>query len=275
MLEGSQFLETLEDGASEPEKLKERIGYGDPPVGISLFSGAGGFDLGMTQAGFDVRVMVENDETACKTLRMNMEAFDDHTEPEIIQDDIREVSTKQILDAADLRVGEATAVFGGPPCQGFSMAGDRDPGDERNELYQEMVRVVNEAKPVHFVMENVKGLASMQDGEVIQNVCRQFQQCGYHVKWDVLDAADFGVPQHRERVFIIGRRVDVMAFPSNAPRPQMHIAAKPGKVIHPDFFREKHGLQDSEQTGLDSFTSEPESVDDLLERMIQDGGETL
>ena len=115
----------------------------------------------------------------------------------------------------------------------------------------------------------------MQDGEVIQNVCRQFQQCGYHVKWDVLDAADFGVPQHRERVFIIGKRVDVMAFPECAPRPQMHIAAKPGEIIHPEFFREKHGLQDSEQTGLDSFTSEPESVNDLLERMIQDGGETL
>lgn len=276
MLEGSQFLETLEDGAAEPEKLKERIGYRDPPVGISLFSGVGGFDMGMENAGFDVRVMVEQDEQACETMRRNMpDFFCEHTEPEIIQDDIREVSTEQILDAADLQVGEATAVFGGPPCQGFSMAGERDPGDERNELYQEMVRVVNEAEPVFFVMENVKGLASMQDGEVIQNVCRQFQQCGYHVKWDVLDAADFGVPQHRERVFIIGKRVDVMAFPSNASRPQMHIAAKPGKIHHPDFFREKYGIQDPEQTGLDSFTSEPESVDELLEQMIEDGGESL
>lgn len=275
MLEGGQFLETLEEGASEPEKLKERIGYRDPPIGVSLFTGVGGFDLGMEQAGFDVRVMVEENQQVCDVLERNMpDFFCEHTEPEIIQDDIREVHTEQILDAADLQVGEATAVFGGPPCQGFSMAGDRDPGDERNELYQEMVRVVNEAKPVHFVMENVKGLASMQDGEVIQNVCRQFQQCGYHVKWDVLDAADFGVPQHRERVFIIGKRVDVMAFP-DAPRPQMHIAAKPGEIHHPEFFREKYGIQDPEQTGLETFTSEPESVDDLLEQMIQDRGENL
>lgn len=103
MLEGSQFLERLED--EEVESIQERIGYRDPPVGISLFSGAGGFDLGMTQAGFDVRVMIEYEETACKTLRANMERFDEHTEPEIIQDDIRQVSTKQILDAADVQSG--------------------------------------------------------------------------------------------------------------------------------------------------------------------------
>ena len=273
MLEGSQFLERLED--EEVESMQERIGYRDPPVGISLFSGAGGFDLGMTQAGFDVRVMIEYEETACKTLRANMERFDEHTEPEIIQDDIRQVSTEQILDAADLQVGEATAVFGGPPCQGFSQAGDRDEDDPRNELYMEMVRVVQEAKPVFFVMENVKGLATMDDGDVIQQVCRAFRDCGYNVRWDVLDAADYGVPQHRERVFIIGKRVDIMAFPSDAPRPQMHIAAKPGKITHPESFRKKHDIQDPEQTGLETFTSEPDSVDELLEQIIQEGGETL
>lgn len=274
MLEGSQFLERLEN--EEVESIQERIGYRDPPVGISLFSGVGGFDLGMEQAGFDVRVMVEENQQACEVLERNMpDFFCEYTEPEIIQDDIRQVSTKQILDAADLQVGETTAVFGGPPCQGFSQAGDRDEDDPRNELYMEMVRVVQEAKPVFFVMENVKGLATMDDGEVIKQVCREFRDCGYNVRWDVLDAADYGVPQHRERVFIIGKRVDIMAFPSYAPRPQMHIAAKPGRITHPEFFREKHDLQDPEQTGLETFTSEPDSVDELLEQMIQEGGETL
>jgi len=271
MLEDSEFLETLEGAADEPEKLRRRIGYRNPPIGVSLFTGAGGFDLGMEQAGIDVRVMVEKDEQACDTLKLNMpDFFCEHTKPEIINEDIYEVSTEQILEAAGVKMGGVTVVFGGPPCQGFSHANpNRNPDDERNELYQEMVRVVHEAKPVYFAMENVKGLASMADGEVIKNVCKEFQQCGYDVTWDVLDAADYGVPQHRERVFIIGKRVDVFAQPAFAPRPQMHIAAKPGKIRHPEFFREKYDLEDPEQTGLDAFTDEPDSVDDFLEKAIQ------
>jgi len=272
VLEDSQFLETIEDAVDEPEKIRERIGYRDPPIGVSLFTGAGGFDLGMESAGIDVRVMVERNEQACDTLRVNMpDFFCEHTRPEVINEDIYEVSTEQILEAAGVKMGGITVVFGGPPCQGFSHANpNRGPSDDRNELYQEMVRVVDEAKPVYFVMENVKGLASMADGEVIQNVCKEFQQCGYNVTWDVLDAADYGVPQHRERVFIIGKRVDVFTQPAFAPRPQMHIAAKPGKIRHPESFREKHDFEDPEQTGLDSFMSEPETVDELLEQVIQD-----
>lgn len=114
MLENSQFLESHQ--YDKPEQLEERIGKCDPPIGVSLFSGAGGFDLGFAQAGFDVRVMVENEETACETLRMNMDAFDDHTEPTIIEDDIREVETGEILEAAGVGVGGVTAVYGGPPC---------------------------------------------------------------------------------------------------------------------------------------------------------------
>ncbi|MFB1064920.1 DNA cytosine methyltransferase [Natrinema sp. H-ect4] len=271
MLEDSDYMGTLygEDTDDVIEKMKKRVGKRDPPIGVSLFSGAGGFDLGMAQAGFDVRVMVEKDEQACETLELNMDSFDEYTEPEIINEDIYEVSTKQILKAAGVGVGGVTVVFGGPPCQGFSRANpNRSPEDDRNELYQEMVRVVDEAKPVYFVMENVKGLASMADGEVIKNVCEEFQQCGYDVKWDVLNAADYGVPQRRKRVFIIGKRVDVMGMKGNG-RPQMHIAAKPGQVHHPEFFREKHELEDPEQTGLDAFTDEPDSVDELVEKAIQ------
>lgn len=270
MLEDSNYLGT--SFYRDPEKIQELIGFRDPPIGVSLFSGAGGFDLGFAQSGYDVRVMVEYDETACATLRANMDRFDEYTEPEIIQEDIREVSTEQILEAAGVGFGGIYAVFGGPPCQGFSHSNqNRSRDDPRNELYMEMVRVVREAEPVFFVMENVKGLATMDEGEVIKQVCRDFQECGYDVTWDVLEAADYGVPQHRERVFVIGKRVDVMAFPALG-NPQMHIGAKPGRIEHPEFFREKHDLEDREQSKLDSFTSEPETLDELLEQTIQEGG---
>ena len=251
-------------------QLRERLGHRDPPIGISLFSGAGGFDLGFEQAGFDVRVMVENQQEACHTLRLNRDAFSEHTEPEIIQKDIREVTTTEILDAAGIGIGEATVVFGGPPCQGFSVAGNRDPDDERNALYREMVRIVHRAKPLYFVMENVPGLATMEDGEVIKQVCDEFQQGGYNVKWNILNAANYGVPQRRKRTFIIGKRIDVVTQPAFG-NPQVHIGAVPGRVDHPDFFVEKHDLQPSEQSSIDAFTNEPETLEEQLQQMIQKG----
>lgn len=254
----------------DEQDLQERLGHCDPPIGVSLFSGAGGFDLGFEQAGFDVRVMVENEETACDTLRLNMEAFNEHTEPTIIQKDIQEVGTSEILEAADVGVGGITVVFGGPPCQGFSVAGNRDPDDERNALYLEMVRIVHQAKPVFFVMENVPGLATMEEGDVIQRVCDEFRQGGYNVTWDILNAANYGVPQRRRRTFIFGRRVDVMTQPPFG-NPQMHIGAVPGRVDHPDFFVEKHDLQPSEQASIDAFTEKPETLSEMLEQMIQKG----
>lgn len=266
MIEGASPLGKF---YGDEEDIAERLGHRDPPVGISLFTGAGGFDLGMEWAGIDVRVMVENMEEACDTLRMNMEAFSDHTEPTIIEDDIREVSTRQILKAADVGVGEATVVFGGPPCQGFSMSGKRDPDDERNALYQEMVRIVNEAKPLYFVMENVKGLVSMEGGDVIRRVCREFADCGYNVNWDVLNAADYGVPQRRERTFVMGKRVDVMA--PGLFGPDICIAAVPGRVDHPEFFCERHGLNESKQATLDTFADEPETLREALENMVKEG----
>lgn len=254
----------------DEQQLQERLGHCDPPIGVSLFSGAGGFDLGFAQAGFDVRVMVENEKTACDTLRLNMNAFDDHTEPTIIEEDIREVGTSQILEAADVGVGGITAIYGGPPCQGFSLAGNRDPDDERNALYLEMVRIVHQAKPVYFVMENVPGLATMEDGEVIKQVCDEFRQGGYNVTWDILNAADYGVPQRRRRVFVMGKRIDVVAQPAFG-NPQVHIGAVPGRVDHPDFFVEKHDLRPSEQATLDAFTDDedPEILNEMLEEMIQ------
>jgi DNA (cytosine-5)-methyltransferase 1 len=267
MLDDSAFLGT-HDG---PESLEARIGYTDPPSHISLFSGAGGFDLGFAQAGFESLVMVEEDDAACETLRLNFKSNDyqEHN-PTILQRDIRKISTWEILEAADIGVGGVTAISGGPPCQGFSHIGSREDDDPRNELYLEMVRIVHQAKPVFFVMENVPGLATMHDGEAITEVCENFAAGGYQVTWDKLDAADYGVPQHRERVFIIGKRVDVMGFPEEG-NPQFHMGAKPGPISHPEFFRDRHDLNDPDQATLDAFSDGPDDLDEALEQLIQDG----
>ena len=159
-------------------------------------------------------------------------------EPVIIQKDIRETTTEEILKAGKLEIGECSIISGGFPCQGFSLAGERVRDDPRNFLYKEFVRVVNEAKPAIIIGENVPGIVSMGKGEVIQQICEDFANCGYDVTWDILNAADYGVPQHRLRVFLIGKRIDLMRF-DGKNRSSLHIGAMPGKIRHPYLFYER------------------------------------
>ena len=269
MLEESRFLRT-HDG---PESLEARVGYTDPPTHISTFTGIGGFDLGFANAGFETLVAIEQDEDAADTYYLNCvngDALDQDDPPTLMRRDIRKVATWEVLEAAGIGVGGVTAISGGPPCQGFSHIGERDEDDPRNELYLEMVRIVHQAKPVFFVMENVPGLATMHDGEAIIEVCENFAAGGYEVTWEKLDALDYGVPQHRERVFIIGERVDVMGFPEQG-NPQFHMGAKPGEIRHPEFFRERHDLNPPDQTTFDAFGNDSETLDELIEQVIQKG----
>jgi DNA (cytosine-5)-methyltransferase 1 len=270
MLEDSAFLGTQ----TGPESLQERIGYTDPPTHISTFTGVGGFDLGFANAGFETLVAIEKNQDAADTYRLNCvngDALDQDHPPVLMERDIRKVSAWEILEAAGIGVGGVTAVSGGSPCQGFSHIGKREEDDPRNELYLEMVRIVHQVKPVFFVMENVPGLATMHDGDAIREVCQNFAAGGYEVTWDKVDAADYGVPQHRERVIVIGERVDVMGMPEEG-NPQLHIGAKPGKIRHPEFFRERHGLNEPDQATLDAFgDDDPETLDELIEQVIQEG----
>lgn len=272
MLQDTAFLGTHQ--YEEPEEIQERIGYTSPPTHVSLFSGIGGFDLGLHAVGFKTVVAVESDEQAAETYRRNFIEGDQYMQddpPVLMERDIRKVSTWEVLEAAGAAVGEITVFTGGPPCQGFSHIGKRDPEDPRNELYLEMVRMVHQAKPVFFVMENVPGLATMHDGQAIIEVCENFAAGGYHVTWEKVDAADYGVPQHRERVIILGKRVDVMGMPEEG-NPQLHIGAKPGRINHPEFFRERHDLKEPDQATLDSFGGDDsETLDDLVEQAIQEG----
>lgn len=177
---------------------------------ISLFSGAGGFDIGFEQAGFTTAVMVEMDPSCCATLRLNRPSVP------VINTDIREVTTAQMLAAAGLRVGEAAAVVGGPPCQSFSLAGKRmGMDDPRGRLVLEFVRVVREALPVAFVMENVKGMVNWQGGKAMEAIMDEFKEpvifegkeYRYDVQWKVMNAANHGAPQFRERVILVGNRL--------------------------------------------------------------------
>jgi DNA (cytosine-5)-methyltransferase 1 len=188
---------------------------------ISLFSGAGGMDIGFRDAGFEISVAVEQDPSCCKTLLVN--------EPnlKVIEGDINKISTNQILKVAKLNPLEPALVIGGPPCQSFSLAGKRmGLNDDRGKLILEFARVVKESLPKVFVMENVKGMLNWSGGKAIEAVMSEFiapikykgRYYQYQVDYQVLNAAKYGVPQKRERLFIVGNRLNkefVFPVPTN------------------------------------------------------------
>lgn len=165
---------------------------------ISLFSGAGGLDLGFVQAGHHIVWANDIDADAVATYRRNIGSH-------IVNADIRSV------DASTLP--NCDAVIGGFPCQGFSMANlRRSIDDERNELYKFFCQVVQQKKPKIFFAENVKGILSLGHGEVIKMIVNDFSQLGYNVTVNKVNMADFGVPQTRQRVIIVGQRKDLPSW---------------------------------------------------------------
>lgn len=174
---------------------------------VSLFSGGGGLDLGFEQEGFEPVVCVDNDPVACQTLRNNRPSWN------VLCEDIRE------FDATVFR--GADVVVGGPPCQGFSTAGKGDPGDPRNFLWREYFRVVTEVQPRALVLENVSALSHKRNGDHLTGIIRALEELGYNFSLGVLNAADFGVPQHRKRLIVVGVRGGVAELPE--PRPNQRV----------------------------------------------------
>ncbi len=163
---------------------------------ISLFSGAGGMDLGFINAGFDI--VWAND-----FFKEAVESYKKNVDSRIVYGDITKIDSREMPDDIDL-------VIGGFPCQGFSVANTkRSMKDERNFLYKEMLRVIDDKKPKFFVAENVKGILSMKKGKVFEIIKKDFKKLGYNVDAKLLNAAEYGVPQARERVVIIGNRIGV------------------------------------------------------------------
>ena len=165
------------------------------PTVVGLFSGCGGLDLGFKQAGFEILWANDFDPDSVTTYRKNIA---DH----IHLGDISKVSTKDIPSNFDV-------LLGGFPCQGFSVANTkRSMKDERNFLYLEMLRILKAKKPKFFLAENVKGILSLQKGDVIKMIMDDFSKIGYKCEYRLLRASDYGVPQHRERVIILGNRIN-------------------------------------------------------------------
>jgi DNA (cytosine-5)-methyltransferase 1 len=163
------------------------------PKAISLFSGCGGSDLAVQGCGFDIVWANDIWDTACKTYRDNIK------DAEIKLGDISKFHN---FPKADL-------LFGCYPCQGYSQGGRRDPGDSSNYLYRHFDRVLRAVLPKAFVVENVNGMAYGENRRLLTNQVHRYRMAGYRVVWKVLDAKDYGVPQTRRRVFIVGIRSDI------------------------------------------------------------------
>ena len=172
------------------------------PIGIDLFAGAGGMSLGFEQAGFDVAAAVEIDPVHCAAHEFNF------PETAVIPLSVVGLSAEDIRDAAGIGEAEVDCVFGGPPCQGFSMIGQRAFDDPRNALVLEFVRLVSELDAKTFVFENVKGLTVGKHRKFLEELVERFEDEGYDVRvpWKVLDAANYGVPQHRHRLILLGTK---------------------------------------------------------------------
>jgi DNA (cytosine-5)-methyltransferase 1 len=183
---------------------------------ISLFTGVGGLDFGFEAAGFETASAVELDAVSCRTLRLNRRW-------PVIERDINEVTFKELLRTAKLKVGEADVLIGGPPCQPFSKSGYWARGDAlrledaRADTLSAYLRMVRDIQPKVFLLENVYGLAYKGKSEGLDHILYGIDHinretgANYYPVWQVVDAASYGVPQHRERVFIVASR-DGKAF---------------------------------------------------------------
>lgn len=192
---------------------------------ISLFSGAMGLDLGIEKAGFKIRVCVEKDKWAAQTIRAN-------TSIPVIERDINDVHTDEILAAAGIGRQDVTLVIGGPPCQAFSTAGKQKGfADFRGNVMLQYLRVVRDIMPEFFIMENVRGLQSAKlnsvpaeyaeyepikdvKGSAFHFMVAEFRKLGYSISHALLNAANYGVPEKRERIVVIGHRGERVPIPS-------------------------------------------------------------
>lgn len=177
---------------------------------ISLFSGAGGLDIGVSQAGFDILACVEIDPNACDTLRHAITQNHKHTK--VYEGDIRTFSPEMVLQDTGKKPGEIDLLFGGPPCQAFSLIGKQKAmNDERGMLLFQMTRYAKVIQPKVILMEQVKGLLSAKDmsgkkGGVLEKLLAEFSALGYVTKYKVCLAADYGAAQLRERVILVATR---------------------------------------------------------------------
>jgi len=176
------------------------------PTVLDLFCGAGGLSYGLGLAGFDIGAALDFDPVAIETYRQN------HPNIPALLRDVATVSGRELQTLVGR---EIDVIAGGPSCQGFSTHGKRDPNDARNFLFKHFVRIVNEIQPAWVIMENVKGLLTYDRGRYRDLIHKSFERIGYRIESRILRAADYGVPQFRERLFFLATRTDApIAFPA-------------------------------------------------------------
>lgn len=186
---------------------------------FSIFSGAGGMDIGVMQAGFEILACIELDHNCCDTLRENIKR--ENRETKVYEGDIRTFSPKSIMNDLSIKEGHIDLLFGGPPCQAFSQIGKQlSLQDDRGMLLYQVLRYAEALKPHAIMMEQVKGLLTAKDlngnpGGVFNSFIEKLEALGYVPKWKVMLAAEYGVPQLRERVILVAtRKPNGFVFPS-------------------------------------------------------------
>ena len=233
---------------------------------VDLFAGCGGLSKGFYLSGdFEDIAFVEYWKPAIDTFKENF------PNSILLGEDITKITEE---DIKKLNGNSIDLIIGGPPCQGFSIAGKRDTKDPRNSLFMDFVRVVNIIKPKMFLMENVKGLVSMKTAtgeKVLDVILREFEQIGYKVKYKVIDSATYGIPQHRHRIFFVGIRGDKnnFQFPKETHAEQEKILIDGTKINKFKTVRQAIGDLESLESGQKSKTDSLHFAIEHVERHIK------
>lgn len=224
---------------------------------IDLFSGCGGLSLGFIKDGYTVKKAVEFDKSIANTYKMN------HPEVDVIVDDIRNIDQSGIF-----KKGDADIIIGGPPCQGFSMAGSRIRtgfiDDPRNYLFKHYFNVVKEVKPKAFIMENVKGIKTMQNGKIFDEILKIFSDPilldgePYKLYYKIVKAVEFGIPQKRERMIIIGVKNQKIDFNILWNKTKEEILMK--YPFYFDIVTVKDAISNLGETSIDGCVENPQPI---------------
>ena len=198
------------------------------PIAVDLFAGAGGMSLGFEQAGFDVLAAVELDPVHCAIHEFNFPFWS------TLCANVEKISGKKIRRLSKIRDKEIDVVFGGSPCQGFSMMGKRALDDPRNSLVFHFLRLILELQPKYFVFENVPGLTVGEHRKFLLEVIEEFEKNGYQIEenYQVINAANYGVPQDRARLFLLGCRQNLNLPKYPQPLTTPNISKKSKYIIN-------------------------------------------
>ena len=217
---------------------------------LDLFSGCGGLSLGFQQSGFDIFMGIDNCHDALTTFKQN------HKNSKVLKADL------STLCPSDLKIGSVDVIIGGPPCQGFSIAGKRILEDKRNDLYKSFVRFVDAFEPAAFVMENVPNILSIGKGAVKKKIISDFESLGYTVTCKTLMASDFGVPQNRKRAFFVGLKLrEEFTFPEVKTKPK--VTAEDAISDLPDF-----SIEDNSQYPFPCTTDYQKHIRGNMEKLF-------